>query len=158
VSTYQLSVPAAALDLPMQLRIETTEGDTSCINVRATTIEAKRGADYGGLALSVDMSQEVESSTLVITRPNACPFSYVPQGKGIGKVVLSRPGLPDISDSIRFPDEVTLGSNPTVTAVPSSGSKFVAWAVDTTCDFTPTATCHFLVNDSVMISPVFDLQ
>lgn len=153
---YQLSLPAAILDLAVYLRVETTESATACIGARATASAQQRGADYAGTTIELVMSVETAGPPFKISMPNACPFFYAVQGTGLGDVVLARSGYPDLTDASQYPDEFPRATQVTATAQPKSGSHFTMWSSPPSCAGSATSSCTFSVEDSVRLSPVFD--
>ena len=159
--SYPLRLPAEVLELPVHLRIETTQFvqlSTSCIGARATTTTAKQGSEYAGASLSIALNRDSMGPVFTVKMPNACPFRYTAQGRGSGTVSLSRSGYETLTDSRTFPDEFPRGSVITATAMPSLGSKFSGWAAASACPMSTAASCPFTVDDQVTLSPIFELE
>lgn len=158
--SYPLRLPAEVLDLTIHLRIETTQlvgFSKQCIGARATTVMARRGADYANTSLSLALNRDSDGPTFAVRMPMACPLHYAPEGSGTGSLSITLQGQQTITDSSKFPDELLRGTPVTVVAMPKSGSTFTGWDTKrtTVCPNPTDPSCAFSIDDEVTLAPVF---
>lgn len=156
-SNYQLSLPPEVRNLSIYLRVETTVTGSSCVGARATATTAQTGADYAGTSIKLALDKDALGPPFLVTMPNACPFSYRPQGTGQGSVTISWAEHADITDPNLYPDEILRMTLVTATATQNSGSRFTMWASPPGCAGRTQTTCAFYMNEGAELSPVFEM-